>query len=144
MSARVTATFFGTTVGRLAVGLAAGAALHLEAELSAAIAISIRPWCANRPFSSHVPTVHYWIRSETLGLALSRVRQIQKTRHLFILGRTRVHLDDVSGLGTFLELEVVLADGESPQAGEAEAESILERLGLKGAPRIAGSYVDLG
>lgn len=30
------------------------------------------------------------------------------------------------------------------EAGEAEAESILDRLGLRSAPRIPGSYADLG
>ena len=79
----------------------------------------------------------------TLTLALGKIREIRKTRHLFMAGRTRVHLDEVEGLGRFLELEVVLRDGDAEADGEREAESILERLGLKDAPRIAGSYSDL-
>src|SRR3990167_9038350 len=46
---------------------------------------------------------------ETLGLALTILKCIEKTRHLYLLQRTRIHLDDVKGLGHFLELEVVLA-----------------------------------
>jgi predicted adenylyl cyclase CyaB len=79
---------------------------------------------------------------ETLALALGTLRCVVKARHLFMLGRTRIHLDQVQGLGDFLELEVVLRDGESPADGEREAQEILRRIGLSAAPRIAGSYLE--
>jgi len=82
------------------------------------------------------------VLKETLSLALGTLRCVVKRRHLFMLGRTRIHLDQVEGLGDFLELEVVMRDGEPPAAGEAEAHGILTRLGLSAAPRIAGSYLD--
>ncbi|MCY3017816.1 MAG: class IV adenylate cyclase [Planctomycetota bacterium] len=79
---------------------------------------------------------------ETLALGLGVLRRVVKARRLFMLGRTRIHLDQVEGLGDFLELEVVLRDGEPPAHGEVEARDILQRLGLADAPRIAGSYLD--
>ena len=51
---------------------------------------------------------------ESLSLAYGQIGRIRKYRTLFLVGRTRVHLDRVEGLGHFLELEVVLVDDESP------------------------------
>jgi adenylate cyclase class IV len=60
-----------------------------------------------------------------------------------MVGRTRIHLDAVEGLGDFMELEVVLRDGEPDAAGSAEAEALMQALGLAEAPRLAGAYLDL-
>jgi predicted adenylyl cyclase CyaB len=79
---------------------------------------------------------------DTLALALGTLRRVVKARHLFMLGRTRIHLDQVAGLGDYLELEVVLREGEGPSGAEQEAHGILENLGLADAPRIAGSYLE--
>ena len=68
---------------------------------------------------------------------------MQKTRTLLLVGRTRVHLDRVQGLGHFLELEVVLEDDEPLEAGIAEAHDIMARLGVAPAQLIEGAYLDL-
>ena len=62
---------------------------------------------------------------------------------LYFVGRTRVHLDRVKGLGNFLELEVVLEDNESSEDGIEEAKTILCQLGVKDAQLVEGAYVDL-
>ena len=80
---------------------------------------------------------------DALAHALGVARQVAKTRHLLLLGRTRIHLDRVEGLGDFLELEVVLADARRHRAGEQEAERILAQLALGDRPRLPGSYADL-
>jgi adenylate cyclase class IV len=54
-----------------------------------------------------------------------------------------VHLDDVKDLGQFLELEVVLEDGEPMEAGVAEANRLMARLGVEQAQLVRGAYVDL-
>jgi adenylate cyclase class IV len=54
-----------------------------------------------------------------------------------------VHLDRVSGLGDFLELEVVLEDGESADVGVREAERLMARLGVEPSQLVEGAYVDL-
>jgi len=80
---------------------------------------------------------------ETLSLACGQIGRVQKTRTLLLVGRTRIHLDRVEGLGDFLELEVVLEDGEPLEAGMQEAHDIMARLGVASSQLIEGAYLDL-
>jgi predicted adenylyl cyclase CyaB len=79
----------------------------------------------------------------TLARALGEAGRVKKQRVLFLVGRTRVHLDHVDGLGEFLELEVVLRDGEPAASGFDEAHALLMQLGVQPASLIAGAYIDL-
>ena len=49
------------------------------------------------------------IFQETLGEALGVKGRVKKTRLLYMVGQTRVHVDEVEGLGNFMELEVSLS-----------------------------------
>lgn len=80
---------------------------------------------------------------ESLSQAYGLAGRVRKHRTLFIVGRTRVHLDDVEGLGHFLELEVVLKEDESAEAGILEAQSLMDRLGVDPSRLIESAYVDL-
>jgi predicted adenylyl cyclase CyaB len=80
---------------------------------------------------------------EALAHAYGQSGRVQKRRTLFLVGRTRVHLDDVRDLGHFLELEVVLEEGEPAEAGIAEAHRLMARLGVDQAQLVTGAYVDL-
>ncbi|MES2994318.1 MAG: class IV adenylate cyclase [Pseudomonadota bacterium] len=79
----------------------------------------------------------------TLARALGMTGRVIKQRTLLKIGRTRVHLDRVDGLGDFLELEVVLRDGESADDGVAEAHALLARLAIDATQLVSGAYVDL-
>jgi predicted adenylyl cyclase CyaB len=68
---------------------------------------------------------------------------VRKQRTLFLAGRTRIHLDRVEGLGDFLELEVVLAEGEPADAGVREARALMHALGVESSQLVEGAYVDL-
>ncbi|TFZ07489.1 CYTH domain-containing protein [Ramlibacter henchirensis] len=80
---------------------------------------------------------------ESLGLAYGLAGRVRKLRTLFLVGRTRVHLDRVEGLGDFLELEVVLEENEASEAGVREAQELMQRLGIGESALIEGAYVDL-
>jgi predicted adenylyl cyclase CyaB len=80
---------------------------------------------------------------ECLTLAYGQVGRVRKHRRLFLVGRTRVHLDEVENLGDFLELEVVLADDEPAEAGVREARGLMESLHIKSHQLIDEAYVDL-
>ena len=80
---------------------------------------------------------------ESLSRAYGQIGRVRKQRTLFLLDRTRLHLDKVEGLGHFLELEVPLAEDEPAELGVREAERIMQKLGLESAELIEGAYVDL-
>ncbi|WP_193088430.1 class IV adenylate cyclase [Advenella sp. FME57] len=80
---------------------------------------------------------------EVLSLAYSVIGRVIKRRTLYMVGRTRVHLDHVQGLGQFMELEVVLEAGESTARGMQQAESLMQQLGIRSSQLIEGSYFDL-
>ena len=80
---------------------------------------------------------------DTLTLAYGAVGRVRKHRILFIAGRTRIHLDSVEDLGDFLELEVVLDDGEPPDSGTRAAHRLMQQLGITPSQLIDRAYVDL-
>jgi predicted adenylyl cyclase CyaB len=80
---------------------------------------------------------------EALTHAYGQAGRVQKHRTLFIIGRTRVHLDRVKNLGHFLELEVALQEGELAEAGVQEAHNLMAELGVQPSQLVEGAYVDL-
>ena len=80
---------------------------------------------------------------ESLAQAYGKIGRVLKTRTQFLVGRTRIHIDHVDGLGEFLELEVVLEEGESAEQGIKEAEKLLLNLGIPVTQLVRGAYVDL-
>jgi adenylate cyclase class IV len=67
---------------------------------------------------------------------------VVKRRQLWILDATRIHLDEVDGLGSFVELETVFEGATEPGA-RAEHERVLALLGIRPESAIPGSYIDL-
>lgn len=79
----------------------------------------------------------------TLALALGIRGVVKKTRYLYMVGQTRIHLDEVEGLGHFVELEVVMREGQGDAEGQAIAEDLMRRLGVRDDALIEGAYMDL-
>jgi predicted adenylyl cyclase CyaB len=67
---------------------------------------------------------------------------VKKVRHLFLYRHTRIHLDEVEGLGSFVELETVLSDIDETE-GRKELSEVAEALGLRPEDSLAKPYVEL-
>lgn len=80
---------------------------------------------------------------DVLERACGLAGRVVKRRVLVLVGQTRIHLDKVEGLGEFLELEVVLRDGQSEAEGTTIAQELLAALGVPPEALISGAYLDL-
>ena len=89
------------------------------------------------------PTTDPESLKRVLTLAYGMRGIVRKTRYLYLVGQTRVHLDDVEGLGQFMELEVVMQEGQSDAEGQAVAEDLMARLGVETSDLLEGAYMDL-
>ena len=94
-------------------------------------------------FYVRTPTADPTSLHEALTLAYGEIGQVVKERTLYMIGRTRIHLDRVKGLGDFIELEVVLEDDELPESGIAEAKRLMTDLGIASSSLVASAYIDL-
>jgi len=80
---------------------------------------------------------------KVLGESLGIRGVIRKRRTIFITGQTRIHLDDVDGLGKFVELEVVLSPEQNVSDGMSITISLMEKLGISEADLIDSAYIDM-
>lgn len=79
----------------------------------------------------------------TLQAALGLRGVVRKQRTLYLVGQTRVHLDQVEGLGDFLELEVVLEPAQTLESGVQVAHTLMQALGVPPDSLVPGAYIDL-
>ncbi|ESO95439.1 hypothetical protein LOTGIDRAFT_160587 [Lottia gigantea] len=79
----------------------------------------------------------------TLGKAYGIKGVVKKTRYLYIVGQTRIHIDDVDKLGSFMELEVVMKPDQDIMEGEKIAEDLMQKLDITEKSLITGAYMDL-
>ena len=130
-------TFFTCAVGRLK--------LRVFADGRGELIAYARPDTTGPKTSDYAitPVVEPDALRATLARALGMSGRVIKQRTLLLIERTRVHLDRVEGLGDFMELEVVLRDGESADDGIAVAHDLLRALRIDAAQLVSGAYVDL-
>ena len=68
---------------------------------------------------------------------------IKKKRSLYTVGNTRIHLDEVENLGSFIELEVVLSTEQNENEGIEIANDLMKKLGIDIKDLIDKAYIDL-
>jgi homotetrameric cytidine deaminase len=82
--------------------------------------------------------------SEALDHALGTTVVVAKRRRLFIWESVRIHLDEVEGLGAFVELEaLVAADRGDLDAAHRRVARLRDELAIADAALIAAGYSDL-
>ena len=81
---------------------------------------------------------------QALATALGTVVVVSKRRRLFMWEKVRIHLDDVEGLGTFLELEALVApDGSDLAAARAKVARLRSELAISDGSLVSAGYSDL-
>jgi predicted adenylyl cyclase CyaB len=90
-----------------------------------------------------VPTTDPASLGRALGDALGVRGVVRKKRTLYRVGQTRIHLDEVEDLGSFLELEVVLRSQQSPADGLMIAQRLMVRLHIPEDTLLSQAYIDL-
>jgi len=80
---------------------------------------------------------------ETLASAFGIWKTVRKRREIFLHKNVRIHLDEVEGLGDFMEIEAVQEAGmDLPQQREL-VRWLSDELGIAPEDRLAGSYSDM-
>jgi adenylate cyclase len=130
-------TFFPVSTGRLKLRTIDGA--------SGELIYYLRPDVSGPKLSQYerVPVENATALSTLLRTALGVRGRVSKIRTLYLVGRTRVHLDQVDTLGDFIELEVVLQEGDSVETALDEAAQLLARIGVGDIELESRAYIDL-
>jgi predicted adenylyl cyclase CyaB len=68
---------------------------------------------------------------------------VRKRRTIYLWHNVRIHLDEVDGLGTFVEFEAVLSPGEDEATARRRLEELGRVLGIRPEDCLAPSYADL-
>jgi adenylate cyclase class IV len=68
---------------------------------------------------------------------------VRKARRILLLDNVRIHLDDVEGLGTFLELEAVVDAAHDDARCRAQVDELLAALGIADGDLVRASYGEL-
>jgi homotetrameric cytidine deaminase len=80
---------------------------------------------------------------DALDEALGTLVVVEKRRRLLLLDGVRIHLDEVEGLGSYLELEAVSSAGSDLAGEHAKIAGLRAELGVDDDALVAESYSDL-
>lgn len=90
-----------------------------------------------------VPVANPETLKAALAAALGVRTVVEKRREIFLWHKVRIHLDEVAGLGGFVEFEAVLGPDVDESAGRSQVEELMSRFGIETADLLCGSYGEL-
>jgi adenylate cyclase, class 2 len=105
----------------------------------------------NRPNSLDPRDCNYYVipipepiaTKAALGQALGIPGEVRKRRMLYLWENVRIHLDEVTDLGSFIEFEAVLTTDGDERVSRERLEELIRVFGIRTEDRVANSYVDL-
>ena len=84
------------------------------------------------------------VLKEMLKRAMGVMVVVDKEREIYFIGNIKVHLDRVSGLGTFLEIEAQSKAGDlSEEILYAQCSRLMDEFGIAAGDLVSESYSDL-
>lgn len=89
------------------------------------------------------PVVDAALLKQALTMALGVWRVVDKRREIWLADNVRIHLDEVAGLGLFLEFEAVLSPPLDNAAGQRQVETLMAQFHIAAEELLSGSYSDL-
>jgi predicted adenylyl cyclase CyaB len=80
---------------------------------------------------------------ELLSDALGRQAEVVKQRAIYMHEGVRIHLDEVVGLGSFIEFEAIVDEQCDAEQARQKVERLQAQFEIDPASIVAGSYCDL-
>lgn len=79
-----------------------------------------------------------------LARALGVKIEVRKRREIYFLGNVKIHLDELAGLGQFVEIEVIAPNPDTPVAElEAQCRQLMAAFQIRPEDVLAVSYSDM-
>jgi len=79
----------------------------------------------------------------TLNAALGTWVKVDKQREIYFIDNVKFHLDEVVGLGAFIEIEAIGDSAEEREALLGQCRSYMSYLGVQEEELVENSYSDL-
>ena len=81
---------------------------------------------------------------DMLSWSLGVQTVVDKSREIYFIGNIKIHLDQVDGLGEFVEIEAQGQEGEYSESYLLDqCNDLMEALGIRERDLVSGSYSDL-
>ena len=81
--------------------------------------------------------------NSVLSKLMGKIGEVKKIRTLYLKENIRFHLDEVIGLGNFIEVEYILPKNERRELAEKKVDDIIKILKIKKKDFIDVSYMDI-
>ena len=78
-----------------------------------------------------------------LADALGIKAVVRKERTVYLHENTRIHLDSIDGLGSFIEFEALLPEGKDEDKGRMTVEGLMKAFSIQNVDLVECSYCDL-